>query len=124
MDMFQTRVFCLEQWSSTEAENTSSMPNVRTIRKEAHANSEKQTARMMSRSGKKFLVVEFGVNVINLVSDVDQGKTDLPNLIGVVLERTEHDLYRIGTRSGIQTNFIARKFIITFAFTKYNTGSN
>jgi len=51
---------------------------------------------MMTRSENKFPAVDVGVNVVIRIPDVDKGKTDHPNIIGVVLEKTEYDLYRIG----------------------------
>lgn len=34
---------------------------------------------------------------------VDKGKANLPNLIGAVLEKLEHDLYIIGTQDGLNS---------------------
>jgi len=48
---------------------------------------EKQAARMMTRSEKKFPAVDVGVNVVIRIPDVDKCKTHHPNLIGVVLEK-------------------------------------
>lgn len=63
---------------------------------------------MMTRSEKKFPAVDVGVNVVIRIPDVDKGKTDHPNLIGVVLEKTEHDLYRIGSKDGILEKLYCR----------------
>jgi len=54
-------------------------------------NLKKQAARMPTRSDNKFRTVD--VNVVICISNIDKGKIDLPNLIKVVLEKTEHDLY-------------------------------
>lgn len=79
----------------------SDTPSIGAIRKEAHINLEGQAVRMMSRSESKFPAVDVGVNVVIRIPDVDKGKTDHPNLIGVVLEKTEHDLYKIRCKDGI-----------------------
>jgi hypothetical protein len=42
--------------------------------------------------------VDVGGNVILSIPDVDRAKADLRNLMGVVLERNEDGLYRIGTK--------------------------
>lgn len=63
---------------------------------------------MMTLSNNKFPAVDVGVNVVISIPDVDKGKTDFPNLIGVVLEKTEHDLYRIGSKDGILDKLYCR----------------
>ncbi|XP_025410739.1 KRAB-A domain-containing protein 2-like [Sipha flava] len=83
------------------------------IRKKAHANLKKQATRMMTRTENKFPVVEVGVNVVIRIPDVDKGKTDHPNLIGIVLEKTEYDLYRIGCKDGILEKLYCRSEFIT-----------
>ena len=45
--------------------------------------------------------VSIGGNIIVRSPDVDRGTADLRNLIGVVMERNDEDLYRIGTKDGI-----------------------
>lgn len=55
----------------------------------------------MSRSERKFPMVDVGANVVICIPDVDKGQTDHPNLIVVVLEKSEHDLYRIGSKDEI-----------------------
>uniref|UniRef100_A0A2S2QZI3 KRAB-A domain-containing protein 2 n=1 Tax=Sipha flava TaxID=143950 RepID=A0A2S2QZI3_9HEMI len=78
------------------------------IRKKANANLEKQVTRMITRSENKFPAVEVGVNVVIRIPDVDKGKTDHPNIIGIVLEKTEYDLYRIGCKDRILEKFYCR----------------
>jgi len=63
---------------------------------------------MMTRSENKFPAVDVGVNVLIRISDVDKGKTDYINLIGVVLEKTEYDLHRIGCKNGILEKLYCR----------------
>lgn len=63
---------------------------------------------MMTQSDNKYPMVDIGVNVVIPIPDVDKGKSDLLNLIGVVLEKTEHDLYRIGSKDGILVNLYSK----------------
>ncbi|XP_043462632.1 uncharacterized protein LOC122498785 [Leptopilina heterotoma] len=46
-------------------------------------------------------------NVTIPISDVDRSKTDLRNLIGVIIDFTEDNDYKVGTKDGI----IAQMFI-------------
>lgn len=43
-------------------------------------------------SDAKFPAVDIGDNVVIRIPDMDKGKTDLPNLIGVVLDKNEQDI--------------------------------
>lgn len=63
-------------------------------------------------------MVDVSINLIIRIPEVNKGKANHSNLIGVVLKNTEHDVYRIGTKDGILKNFIASAFIITFFSTK------
>ncbi|XP_060857765.1 KRAB-A domain-containing protein 2-like [Metopolophium dirhodum] len=107
-------LICTETGSENKIEQEAADTSfIGAIRKEAHENLEKQAARMMTRSEKKFPAVDVGVNVVIRIPDVDKGKTDHPNLIGVVLEKTEHDLYRIGSKDGILEKLYCRSEFIT-----------
>jgi len=63
---------------------------------------------MTSRSNAKFPAVDIGTNVVIRIPDVDKSKTDLPNLLGIVLEKTDQDLYKIGTKDGILDKLYCR----------------
>jgi len=63
---------------------------------------------MMTRSDNKFSAVDVGVNVVIHIPYVDKGKKDHTTLIGVVLEETEYDLYRIGCKDGILEKLYCR----------------
>ena len=52
--------------------------------------------------------VSIGDNIIIRIPDIDRGKADLRNLIGVVMERNDEDLYRIGTKDGILNKLYCR----------------
>jgi hypothetical protein len=53
-------------------------------------------------------LVDVGGNVILPIPDVDTAKADLRNLVGVVLERNEDSLYRIGTKEGVVNKLYCR----------------
>lgn len=78
------------------------------IRHTAHKNLVQQAARMTTRSNIKFPAVDVGANVIIRIPDVDKGKTDLPNLLGVVLDKTDQDLYKVGTKDGVLDKLYCR----------------
>jgi hypothetical protein len=42
--------------------------------------------------------VDVGGNVIIRIADVDRAKADLRNILGVVLDKNEDGLYKIGTK--------------------------
>lgn len=66
---------------------------------EAAKGLERQTKKMKILSDKHHEVIEVGDNIIIPISDVDKAKSDLRNVVAVVLE-TEHDLFKVGTRHG------------------------
>ena len=49
-----------------------------------------------------------GQNVTVPIPDVDKGKGDLRNIIAVVLNRSEDELYKLGTRDGILKKLYSR----------------
>lgn len=56
---------------------------------------------MLKTSDKNNAPLQVGDNVFLKIPSVDKAKSDLPNIVGVVLEINDHGLYKIGTRSGI-----------------------
>ncbi|XP_045446150.1 uncharacterized protein LOC123654245 [Melitaea cinxia] len=61
-------------------------------REKAHLNLVKQAKRMKTASHQSHLLLKVGDNVTIPIADVDKGKADLRNLIGVVLEVTYPNL--------------------------------
>ncbi|KAF0686391.1 KRAB-A domain-containing protein 2-like, partial [Aphis craccivora] len=49
----------------------------------------------------KYPVVSIGTNVMLPVPDIDRNKGDSRNIIGVIMEVTTDDLYKIRTKNGI-----------------------
>ena len=66
----------------------------------AYAGLEKQAKKLTWLSNKKFSPIDVGKSVKVPIPSVDRGKGDSKNIIGVVLEKTEDNLYKIGTKSG------------------------
>ena len=57
---------------------------------------------------KKFADVDVGISVRVPVPNIDRAKGDQKNVIGVVVERTAHGLYRVGTKHGILEKLFTR----------------
>lgn len=77
-------------------------------REKAHFNLVKQAKRMKTASDQSHPPLKVGDNVTIPIPDVDKGKADLRNIIGVILEVTCEQLYRIGTKSGILDKLYCR----------------
>jgi hypothetical protein len=52
--------------------------------------------------------VDVGCNVIIPITDVDRAKADLRNILGVVLDKNEDGLYKIGTKDGVVDKLYCR----------------
>lgn len=63
---------------------------------------------MTKNSNKKFPKVDVGKTVCLRIPDVDRSKSDLRNVLAYVLEVTEDDFYRLGTRHGVLKQLFAR----------------
>jgi hypothetical protein len=74
---------------------------------------QKQAKRIKLISDATHPTVDVGGNVIIRIPDVDRAKADLRNILGVVLDKNEDDLYKIGTKNGvwISYRYIAGRFI-------------
>nr|XP_022914003.1 uncharacterized protein LOC111424624 [Onthophagus taurus] len=81
---------------------------IRTARKDAHYNLAKQSERMKKSSDQSHPPLNVGDNVTIPVSDVDRGKAELRNIIGIVLEVSSEQQYKIGTRDGILDKLYCR----------------
>ncbi|KAL1493793.1 hypothetical protein ABEB36_009482 [Hypothenemus hampei] len=80
-----------------------------TARKDAHYNLAKQAIRMKKTSDRSHPPLKVADNVTVPIPDVDKAKADLRNIIGVILEVTSAQLYKIGTRDGILDKLYCRK---------------
>ena len=57
--------------------------------------------KMCEASVKRFKPAEIGDTVLVPVPDVDRGRGDFPNVMGIVLDAEPNGLYKVGTKSGI-----------------------
>ena len=87
-------------------------------RKIVKSNLQTQAFKMTRLAREKFLQGKVGDTVKVRGPDVDRGKCDSRNILGVVMEadlyRVEADLHRIGTKDGILNSLYARNQFSTF----------
>ncbi|XP_076055268.1 uncharacterized protein LOC143033663 [Oratosquilla oratoria] len=70
-------------------------------RKRTRESQLSQTERIVKRSCIDLKAGEVGDNVAVPIPMVDRGRGDLRNIIGVIVDRDENDLYRIAVEAGI-----------------------
>lgn len=86
--------------------------NIQKARQTAAENLEKQAKKMKAASDKSHPPAKVGDNVTVPIPDVDRGRGDLRNVIGVVLEINDDGLYKIGTKHGILQKLYCRLVIL------------
>lgn len=79
-------------------------------RKEARANLEKQSKRMIRTRNKKLIELKVGDNVLIPIPKIDRGHFDLKNLLGVIID-IEHGKYRVGLKIGVIKHLLDRNQI-------------
>lgn len=77
-------------------------------RESAADNLAKQAKKMLDLSQNRLVQACVGDTVRIPVPGVDRGKGDARNVLGVILDKTDDDFFRIGTRDGIVKNLYAR----------------
>lgn len=82
--------------------------NIRNCRKRAYEGLVKQAKKMKLISDKLHVPGNIGDNVTIPVPDVDKAKTDLRNVMGIILKKNEDDLYTIGTKYGTLNKLYCR----------------
>lgn len=100
--------------SGTEEATSNGECKILLARKEAHESLEKQARRMKLVSDALHPPVEKGDNIIIPIPDVDRAKADLRNIIGVVLEKNQEGLHKIGTKHGILDKLYCRYVSLYF----------
>ncbi|KAF2893465.1 hypothetical protein ILUMI_12708 [Ignelater luminosus] len=70
-------------------------------RKTAEENLVKQAKKMKATSDKSHPPANIGNNVTIPIPDVDKGKGDLRNIIGVILQTNDEGFYKVGTKHGV-----------------------
>ena len=82
--------------------------NIGIQRKRARDGLVVQSERMVQRSRLEQVAGDSGDNVTIPIPLVDRGKGDPRNIMGIILDRDERELYRIAVRSGILKGRFAR----------------
>ena len=77
-------------------------------RKRARDSQLKQAERMVKRSRIELKMAEVGDNVAVPIPLVDKGRGDPRNILGVVLDRDEHDMYKIAVKAGVLSTRYSR----------------
>ncbi|KAF2900335.1 hypothetical protein ILUMI_05851 [Ignelater luminosus] len=85
---------------SNQDEVCSSENEVQKARKTAAENLVKQAKKMKATSDKSHPLANIGDNVTIPIPDVDKGKGDLRNIIGVILQTNDEGFYKVGTKHG------------------------
>lgn len=78
------------------------------IRQISASNLKKQAEKMVQTSNSKYPDAKKGDTVRVRVPDVDRGRTDGRNILAFVLEVTDANLYKLGTKHGILNQLYAR----------------
>ncbi|CAG4991245.1 unnamed protein product [Parnassius apollo] len=81
------------------------------IRPSAKINLQQQAEKIMKSSEKKFPPIPISTSVRIAVLEVDRGRGDARNIIGVVLAKTDDELYQIGTNNGMIKQLYSRSQI-------------
>jgi hypothetical protein len=87
--------------SVVEEGNCETHGRIQSNRKRARDGLIQQAERMLKRSRVKHSIANRDDNVTLPIPLVDRGRGDPRNIIGVVLDRDENDMYRIAVRHGI-----------------------
>ncbi|KAJ8945053.1 hypothetical protein NQ318_019050, partial [Aromia moschata] len=89
-------------------EGSSDGNDIQKARKTAAENLVKQAKKMKTSSDKSHPPANVGDNVTIPIPDVDKGKGDLRNIIGVILQTNGEGFYKIGTEHGILQKLYCR----------------
>ena len=87
--------------TAQDAELDASHSQIQKQRKEARQGSTDQGERMVMRSRIEHKAGNPGENVTIPIPMVDRGRGDPRNLMGIIIDRDENDLYRIAVRGGV-----------------------
>jgi len=87
--------------TAQDAELDASHSQIQKQRKEARQGSTDQGERMVKRSRIEHKAGNPGENVTIPIPMVDRGRGDPRNLMGIIIDRDENDLYRIAVRGGV-----------------------
>lgn len=82
--------------------------DIQKARKTAAESLVKQAKKMKATSDSSYPPANIGDNVTIPIPDVDKGKGDLRNIIGVIIQTNEEGFYKIGTKHGVLQNLYCR----------------
>ena len=92
---------------------TSRQQEICARRKRAREAQAQQAERMVKRSRIDLKAGEIGDNVAVPIPMVDKGRGDPRNILGVILDRNENDLYRIAVKEGVlKTKYTRTEFTL------------
>ncbi|XP_045447725.1 uncharacterized protein LOC123656048 [Melitaea cinxia] len=80
---------------------SSSENDIHKARTTAAENLVKQAKKMKATSDKSHPPSNIGDNVTIPIPDVDKGKGDLRNIIGVILQKNDEGFYKVGIKHGV-----------------------
>lgn len=98
----------VEDSSSAVESIEKNIEHVNKKRKIVRFNLEKQAEKMLAYSNSKFEAAQIGATFKVPVPDLDRGRNDSRTILAIVMERTEQDLYRLGTTHGISNQMYSR----------------
>ncbi|KAF2887469.1 hypothetical protein ILUMI_18704, partial [Ignelater luminosus] len=75
----------------------------------------KQAKKMKATSDKSHPPANIGDNVTIPIPDVDKGKGDLRNIIGVILQTNDEGFYKVGTKHGVLEKLYCRYGMINMS---------
>lgn len=93
---------------SNQEKVSSSENDIHKARTTAAENLVKQAKKMKATSDKSHPPANIGDNVTIPIPDVDKGKGDLRNIIGVILQKNDEGFYKVGTKHGVLQKLYCR----------------
>ena len=110
---FGSSVWCSECW--VDARDVDLLEG----RLAAKRGQERQISRMVKQSSKRFRTFEIGENVLLSIPNVDKcSPFDTPNLVGIILNRSDEGFYEIGTSARrLERRYICTQFDLSHSQT-------
>ena len=81
---------------------------IHTERKRAREAQEQQADKMLKKSKRVMTEANVGDNVTVAIPNVDRGRTDPTNLIGIIIKKDSNEMYQIAVKSGVLEGKFAR----------------
>lgn len=90
--------------------------DIHKARTTAAENLVKQAKKMKATTDKSHPPANIGDNVTIPIPDVDKGKGDLRNIIGVILQKNDEGLYKVGTKHGVLQKLYCRYYFFSIIY--------